>query len=248
MALTFENVTKQFDGTEAPAVRELTFSIGTDESAAIIGPSGAGKTTLLRLASGAIQAEEGRVLVDGSEHRHSGDVALVYQDETLIGRRTALENALVGKLGSYSRLRGLIEPLFPNDTDRAIELLDSAGLGDYIDTRADELSAGERQRVAIVRALLQDSQVLLADEPTANLDPTTSETVLDLLETAAANGALAVVMHDVDLALERFDRVIGVSDGRLQFDRSADRVGTELLSSLFEDHSELPTAPEVNAR
>lgn len=243
--LTFENVTKRFDGTTAPAVQELSFTIEANEPVAIIGPSGAGKTTLLRLASGAIRPDEGRILVDESERRRGGDVALVYQGETLIGRRTALENALVGRLGSCSWLRGLFEPLFPSETDRAIELLESAGLGEYVETRVDELSAGEQQRVAIVRALLQDAAVVLADEPTANLDPSTSETVLDLLDEAATDRALAVVMHDVDLALEQFERVIGISDGRVQFDRATSRVDDDLLGSLFEDRTRESSPPQA---
>lgn len=237
-ALDFENVSKRFDGADEPAVRELTFSIAPDEAVAVVGPSGAGKTTLLRLASGAIRPDDGRVLVDGSSRRRGGDVALVYQGETLVGRRTALENALAGRLGSRSRLRGLIDPLFPSEADRAVELLEAAGIGEHVDTRVDELSAGERRRVTIVRALLQDARVLLADEPTANLDPTTSGTVLELLHTASSDRVLMVVMHDVDLALEWFDRILGVADGRLRFDRASERVDDELLGSLFENRGD----------
>ncbi|UHQ96171.1 phosphonate ABC transporter ATP-binding protein [Natrinema halophilum] len=246
--LSFENVTKRFEGASAPAVRDLSVSIAADESVAVIGPSGAGKTTLLRLAAGAIQPDVGRVSLDGTHHYDNDDVALVYQADTLIGRRTALENSIVGQIGSCSRLRGLIEPFVPSDTDRAIELLEAAGLGEYVYTRADQLSAGERQRVAVVRAVLQNARVLLADEPTANLDPTTSDTIVDLLHQSSADRALMVVMHDVDLALERFDRILGIADGGLAFDRSAERVDDELLEAIFGDDEGQRTKQEAVRR
>ena len=246
--LTFENVTKRFEGVGAPVVRDLSFSIEAGESVAVIGPSGAGKTTLLRLACGAIRPDDGRVLLDGTRYERDGDVAMVYQGETLIGRRTALENALVGRLGSRSRLRGLIDPLFPSEKDRAIDRLEAAGLGEHIDTRADQLSAGERRRVAVVRALLQDARLLLADEPTANLDPTTSEIVLDLIGPSASDRTLMVVMHDVTLALERFERVLGVADGRIRFDTPTDRADEELLATLFADREVETTASLTETR
>lgn len=230
--LEFDGVTKQFAETTVPAVDDVSISIGSGESLAIVGPSGAGKTTLLRLAGGVVEPDSGRITVDGRVPR-PGDAALVYQGGALLGRRTALENALAAQMGSMSRLRGLIEPFYPADDERAVRLLKSVGLGSNVHTRVDRLSAGERERVAIVRALLQDAELLLADEPTANLDPSTSETVLDLLQ-ASRDRTLIAVLHDVDLAFERFDRIVGFADRRIAFDRSSDAVPTELLETLFE--------------
>lgn len=230
--LELDGVRKQFAGTATPAVADVSLSVASGESLAIVGPSGAGKTTLLRLAGGAVQPDSGAITVDDRVPRH-GEAAFVYQGGALLDRRTALENVLAAQMGSRSCLRGLVEPFFPADDETAVRLLDSVGLGSIVHTRVDQLSAGERERVAVVRALVQEARLLLADEPTANLDPSTSETVLDLLQ-AIPDRTLLTVLHDVDLALERFDRIVGFADGRVVFDRSSDAVPTELLDALFE--------------
>lgn len=229
--LTLDRVTKSFDGYSA--VREVSFTVSAGERVAIIGPSGVGKTTLLRLASGAIAPDSGCVSLDG-EPITGGRVALAYHGDTLIGRRSALSNVLVGRIGGLSWWRGLLEPIAPAEPDPAFALLEAMGMADKTDARVDSLSGGERQRIALARALLQDAPVLLADEPTTNLDPTTSETVLDVLDASVADRVLVAVLHDTDLARKRFDRVIGVADGRIQFDQPARSVSDGRLHHLFE--------------
>lgn len=241
--LRFDAVTKRFAGMEMPAVADVSVALSAGESVAIVGPSGAGKTTLLRLASGALEPDSGTISINGEGQLTRRDTALIYQDQALINRRSALANALVGTLGSQSRLRGLLEPLYPREraADRAVTLLERAGLGDQIHTRVDQLSSGERQRVACVRALLQDSRLLLADEPTANLDPATSRAILELVAAFQDERPLVVVMHDIELALESFERVIGFANGRIQFDQPTTQVSDSDLERLFED-GQLPAA------
>lgn len=228
--LTLDRVTKSFDGYSA--MREVSFTVTSGERVAIVGPSGAGKTTLLRLASGAIAPDSGRVSLDGEPV--DGRVALAYHGDTLIGRRSALSNVLVGRIGGLSWWRGLLEPLIPAKSDPAFELLEAMGMADKANARVDSLSGGERQRIALARALIQDAPVLLADEPTTNLDPKTSKTVLDVLDASVAGRVLVAVLHDTDLARERFERVIGVADGRIQFDQPAWSVSDNRLDRLFE--------------
>lgn len=233
--LVFDGVTKAFDGHQA--VRDLSFTVTAGERVAIIGPSGAGKTTLLRLAGGTIAPDSGRIAL-GGEPISGSRVALAYHGETLIGRRSALANVLVGRLSALSWWRGLLEPLVPRTPEPALALLDTMGLADKTDTRTDTLSSGERQRVALARALVQDTPVLLADEPTTNLDPKTSDTVLNVLDAVVGDRTLLTVLHDTDRACERFERVIGLAEGHIQFDRPADSVTDGCLDALFDRERE----------
>lgn len=228
--LVFDGVTKRFDGD--PAVSDVSFHVTAGEHVAIVGPSGAGKTTLLRLAGGAIRPDSGTVSLD-SEPIRGHHTTHVYQGHTLIDRRTALANVLTGSVGSLSWLRGFLEPLAPTDPEPALALLDAVGLRHKADARVDSLSAGERQRVALARALMHDAPVVLADEPTANLDPNSRSNVIDVLDEAVGDRVLVTVLHEVGLALDRFDRIIGLADGRIHFDAPAAAVTDGQLDDLF---------------
>lgn len=234
--LQFDGVTKRF-GEEA-VVADVSFTVEAGEQVAVVGRSGAGKTTLLRLANGSLRPDEGRIRIDGRPVSAS-DIALAYQGETLIEHRSALENVLSGKIGRLPWWRGLFEPLFPRTPEPARELLAAVGLNTHVHSRVDTLSAGQRQRVAFARALIQDAPVLLADEPTANLDPSTRERVIETLQSVVDDRLLVTVLHDIDLALERYERVIGLREGRVVFDESTETVTDAMLGSLFE--SERPT-------
>jgi phosphonate transport system ATP-binding protein len=239
--LRFDGVSKSFDGE--PALRDVSFSVDADEQVALVGPSGAGKTTLLRVANGSVQADSGRVTFDGTVAT-SDDIALAYQGDTLVDRRTALANVLHGRVGECSWWRGLLEPLAPSDPEPALELLDAVGLRGKAGVRVDSLSAGERQRVAFARALVQDAPAVLADEPTANLDPASRANVLDVLASLTADRILLTVLHDIDLALERYDRLVGMADGRVHFDESPDAVTEAMLSDLFAAGASTPGGDE----
>ncbi|MFB6224540.1 MAG: phosphonate ABC transporter ATP-binding protein [Haloarcula sp.] len=228
--LLLDGVTKQFDGKRA--LSDVTLRITSGERVAIVGPSGAGKTTLLRLVSGAIQPDSGTITLDGNRLRNE-DVTLAYQGNTLVDRRSALANILTGGVGSLSWLRGFLEPLAPRNPEPALELLDAVGLAEKAESRVDTLSAGERQRVAFARALMQDAHVVLADEPTANLDPSSRSNVIDILNRTISDRILVTVLHETDLARERFDRLVGIADGRIHFDEPGSAVTDDQLKELF---------------
>jgi putative ABC transport system ATP-binding protein len=180
---------------------------------AVIGPSGSGKTTLLHLVAGIAAPRAGRVVTDGVEVTGLDDAArrafrirrigLVFQEFELLEYLNVLDNILL-PYRIHPALR-----LDPAVRERARALAGSVGIGDKLGRFADRLSQGERQRVAVCRALLAEPPLLLADEPTGNLDPANKDRVLDiLLDHARQSGAtLLTVTHDRDL-LERFDRVI----------------------------------------
>jgi phosphonate transport system ATP-binding protein len=195
------------------------------------------------LASGAVAPDSGSGLRDG-EHLSTADVAHAYPGDTLVGRRTALANVLVGGSSTHSWWRGLIEPLAPRDPSPALELLDRVGVADRAAARADALSAGERQRVAFARALMQDAPVIVADEPTANLDPSSRTTVLEVLDVVAGDRMLITVLHDMDLAVTHYDRIVGVADGTVRFDRPADELTTSGLRDTFDQQRGDPPAEE----
>lgn len=240
-ALVFDSVTYSFD--EEPVLQDVSFRAAAGDHVAVVGPSGAGKTTLLRLANRSLRPDSGRILLDGDPVA-SGDVALAYQSDTLVDRRTALANVLVGRLGNLPWWRGLVEPLVPRNPDPAVEILSALGLSDEADVRVDELSAGERQRVSVARAVMQDAPVVLADEPTANLDPSTRAQVIDLLGDLVGERPLVTVLHDVALAREQFDTVVGLADGRVQFVTAGSDVTDPMLSALFDDAGESDTASD----
>ncbi|MBI2216406.1 MAG: ABC transporter ATP-binding protein [Candidatus Rokubacteria bacterium] len=198
-------------------LRGVTVEIGAGEVVALVGASGVGKSTLLHLLGGLDQPSAGRVLFEGEDlfargeaalvryRRH--DVGFVFQFYNLLGEMTAIENAMIPALLARRPIREARE--------RAEAALAEVGLADRLHHRPGELSGGEQQRVAIARALVNGPKLLLADEPTGNLDPKTSEVVFDLfLRLSAERGlALAFATHNMDLA-RRAERSYRLVEGR----------------------------------
>ena len=199
------------------ALRVPALSIARGERAAVIGPSGSGKTTLLNLIAGIARPQAGRVITVGHDlsdldegavrNFRVENIGLVFQEFELLEYLDVLENVLLPYRVNSSLSLG------PSVRERAESILASVGIGDKRDRYPDQLSQGERQRVAVCRALLVKPRLLLADEPTGNLDPANKGKVLDILvDYAEANDAtLVTVTHDSDL-LARFERVIDFRD------------------------------------
>ena len=200
------------------AVRDVDLAIGAGEAAAIVGPSGSGKTTLLQLLGALDRPSTGEILFEGQDIARSGDGALgklrlrtfgfVFQQFNLIPTLTAAQNVEIALAPSGMEAR--------ERRDAVLGLLDSVGLAPRADHVPSKLSGGEQQRVAIARALANEPHVLLADEPTGNLDSETGSEIIDLLLRLSAEGrrTVIVVTHDVDIA-GRAGRVIRMRDGRL---------------------------------
>jgi ABC-type lipoprotein export system ATPase subunit len=194
-------------------------NVATGEKLAVIGPSGSGKTTLLNLVAGIITPQKGRVQVAGSEVSTLGDagrrnfritqIGFVFQDFGLLDYLNVLDNILHPyRITSALGLTGEVR-------ERAVQLAEQMGIGDKLRRHADNLSQGEKQRVAICRALLPAPKLILADEATGNLDPRNKDHILDLLfRSIEEHGAtLLAVTHDHEL-LPRFDRVVDFLDFR----------------------------------
>jgi len=233
--------------SRAGAVRALdgvTLAIAGGERVALLGPSGAGKSSLLKLfnatarpTAGAIRFEGRRLAaLAGSDLRAvRRRIGTVFQQPSLVPSLTALQNALCGHLGSWSLARSLRALLAaaPSDTRVALAALKTVGLLDKAAARADELSGGQQQRVAIARVLVQDPEVVLTDEPFASLDPGLTAQLADLLLHVAQGRTLIAALHDVELALAHFPRIVGLRGGRVAFDAKAAEVSPQMLRELY---------------
>jgi phosphonate transport system ATP-binding protein len=173
---------------------ELGFRIGAGEVVALLGPSGAGKTTLFRCLTRLVEADAGEIrlfgrsvseMAPGELRLARRNIGLVFQQHNLIRRRTAFGNVLAGRLGHVPLWRAAVKYFCETDRQRAFAALDRVNLLDVAHRRADQLSGGQQQRVAIARVLAQESQVILADEPVASLDPAAAVSVLSLLRDIA---------------------------------------------------------------
>ena len=214
--ITIRSLEFRYPGTDF-LLRIPDFRLGTQEKVAVIGPSGSGKTTLLNLVAGILVPEQGTVQCGGSDISALSDAArrdfrisrigFVFQDFELLEYLNVLDNVL-----HPYRITGALK-LTRAVRERAGDLLQQMGLGDKLGRGVERLSQGEKQRVAICRALLPSPQLVLADEATGNLDPRNKGHILDLLfEAVEAHGAsLLAVTHDHEL-LPRFDRTVDFND------------------------------------
>src|SRR6266851_1526698 len=235
------------DGTVA--VDGISLTVGAGEQIAVIGPSGAGKTTLFRLLNLTLRPTEGTVILDGRDAATLSDAELrrlrtrigtIYQQHNLVGRLRVVHNVLAGNLGRWSALTALASLVRPRGVDEAARALQQVGMPEKLYARTDELSGGQQQRVAIARVLVQDPDIILADEPVSSVDPSLAVTIVTLLCDLARETRKTLLMnlHSVDLALRYFSRIVAVRDGRVWFDLPPDQVTEDLLQGLYAGHQD----------
>jgi len=243
-----DGISKRFGRVQALAPLSITISQG--ERVALAGPSGSGKTTLLYLLAGIIQPDTGKLLLAGQDlarqrpgKEKAGLVGLIHQQYDLVPHLPVLHNVLAGRLGQWSLVRSLISLVWPQDRDVAEAALAQMGIADKIYERTSHLSGGEQQRVAIARLMVQESRIILADEPVSSLDPVRAEDMLEILTALAGDKGKALVasIHSPNLMRKHFSRVIGLREGRLEFDIPASDVTGQVLERLYElEQSEAP--------
>jgi phosphonate transport system ATP-binding protein len=241
------DVTKRFSGKATLALDRVSAKIPSGQFVAVVGRSGAGKTTLLRCLSGATPISDGVVLIGGVDlgglrgaalRAHRARVGMIYQQFNLVRRLRVLDNVLIGRLPHLSRWRrlaALLRAFEASERERALRCLDHVGLVDRVWQRADTLSGGEQQRVAIARLLAQDARVVLADEPVASLDLANGRLVMETLRRIARGAGLTVVatLHHVDYARRYADRVVALKDGRVVFDGPPAGLSDAALFEIF---------------
>jgi cell division transport system ATP-binding protein len=225
--IRFVKVSQRYPSSTAPALEDLTFHVGRGEFVFLTGHSGAGKSTVLKLMYAEERPVTGDVRVSGfavptlrrdEVPRLRRRLGIVFQDFRLLEDRTASENVAFAL-----EVTGARADVIPA---RVRRVLDQVGLGPKADAFPRELSGGEQQRVAIARALVNDPPVLLADEPTGNLDERATRGVFDLLrEINEAGTVVLMATHDLDLVRNAGHRILELRDGRLVFDSAADLGG-----------------------
>jgi len=241
--LRVETLTKVYR-TGDKALSEVSFEVPKGQVVGLIGPSGAGKSTLIRCVNRLVEPTSGRVLLNDLDitrlrssdlRRARRRIGMIFQEFALVERLTVMENVLSGRLGYVPFWRSFTRRFPGQDIAKAFRLLDRVGLTQHADKRADALSGGQRQRVGIARALEQDPELLLIDEPTASLDPKTSRQIMRLIvEICRESGLPAIInIHDVVLAQQFADRIIGLQAGRVVFDGPPAALTHEALTRIY---------------
>ena len=233
--IEIKNIQKTYyrgDGTPVPALADVSFSIADGEFVTIRGKSGSGKSSLLNIIGCLDTPTAGSYLLAGEDvsgyddqqrsHLRCRRIGFVFQSFNLLPRTTALENVEVPALYSDA----------PIDRERARELLERVGLGERADHFVTELSGGEQQRVAIARALMNDPPLLLADEPTGNLDSAAGESIMALITELNNDGQTVVIVTHDEATAAYAKRELLIQDGTIAYDRvKHDRDDAEVASS-----------------
>ena len=226
------------------ALKGIELEVPDDQVMALIGPSGAGKSTLIRCVNRLVEPTSGSVFLNDVELTRLGQrqlrharrrMGMIFQEYALVERLTVMENVLSGRLGYVGFWRSWFRWFPQADIDEAFRLLERVGLDDLVDKRADELSGGQRQRVGICRALIQNPDVLLVDEPTASLDPKTSRQIMRLICELCAEQKLSAIVniHDVMLAQMFAERIVGLQQGTIVYDGPPDELSAEVLTRIY---------------
>ncbi|HEX2113143.1 MAG TPA: phosphonate ABC transporter ATP-binding protein [Alphaproteobacteria bacterium] len=243
------------------ALRQVNLSFAPGEFVVILGPSGAGKSTLLRCINRLTTPSEGEVIINGASFASNArdlrmlrrKVAMIFQQHNLVKRLSVLKNVLVGRMADLPPLLTILQ-LFPEtDVRIAMHCLEQVNLVHKATNRADRLSGGEQQRVGIARALAQQPQVMLADEPVASLDPKTSRVVLNYLKQSCKESNIAVLcnLHQIDYALEFGERIVGLSGGEVVYDGLPVGVTADVIRRIYpglDDPNILDAASRIHER
>lgn len=241
--LSLEDITVTFAG--AAALEDVTLRVEPGESLAVIGTSGAGKSTLFRTLTRSVALTGGRVVVGGRDlytlsrgelREVRRKIGSIHQSYNLIPQLSAGVNAALGEvggMGGLGTLRALLAGPDAGLAGRARNALERVGLIEKVEAKTAELSGGQQQRVAVARLLVQNPNIILADEPFAAVDPVTTERVLEsLLELNREGVTLLVNLHDVEIA-RRFPRIVALRDGRVSFDDPPEHLTDERLARIY---------------
>ena len=241
--LVVEGLTCRF-GAKA-AVDNASFSVTPGSFVGVIGRSGAGKSTLLRTINRLTPATEGRILFNGVDvtalrgkelRQWRARSAMIFQQFNLVGRLDVLTNVLMGRLSEVPFWRSLAQLWPEEDVAIAMSALDQFDMAALAAQRADQLSGGQQQRVAIARAMVQQPEIILADEPIASLDPRNTKIVMDALLRINKHFGITVLcnLHSLDLARSYCDRLLGVAAGKIVFDGAPAELTEHIARELYD--------------
>ena len=254
--LKLSALTKRYD-TGDLALNQVDLEIPDAQVLALIGPSGAGKSTLIRCVNRLVEPTSGSATLNDINltklssralRKSRRKMGMIFQEYALVERLTVMENVLSGRLGYVGFWRSYFRKFPKDDIKEAFRLLDRVGLLEMADKRADELSGGQRQRVGICRALIQDPDLLLVDEPTASLDPKTSRQIMRLInELCSERGLTAIInIHDVLLAQMFAQRIVGLANGEVVYDGKPEGLTPEVLTQIYGEEDCTATIEKVD--
>ncbi len=241
--LRIEHLTKIYDNG-VRALDDLSFEVPDGQFLVIIGLSGSGKSTLLRCINRLIEPTEGRIEWNGIEITDATDeelrqirrrIGMIFQHFNLVKRAPVMTNVLAGRLGYTNPMWSFVNHFSAEDKRKALEKLERVGIREKAMIRADQLSGGQQQRVGIARALMQEPELMLADEPVASLDPATSHSVMKYLELLNKEDGITILcsLHFLSLARAYADRIIALKDGRMEFDGHPDEIDDERFRDIY---------------
>ena len=241
--LRLQGLVKQYR-TGDRALKGVDLEVPDGQVMALIGPSGAGKSTLIRCVNRLVEPTAGKIWLNdveltglgpGALRRARRRMGMIFQEYALVERLSVMENVLSGRLGYVGFWRSYFRKFPQSDIDEAFRLLARVGLDHMVDKRADELSGGQRQRVGIARALIQNPELLLVDEPTASLDPKTSRQIMRLICELCAERRLSAIIniHDVMLAQMFAQRIVGLQQGEIVYDGPSDGLTADVLTQIY---------------
>ena len=241
--IIFDNVSKTY-GNGVKGLDHINLTIEDGEFVSIIGLSGAGKSTLLRSINRLNDVSEGEITINGVSVTKAGKkklrqirrkIGLISQNFNLVKRSTVQKNVLSGRLGYYSTWKSILGLFSKEDYERTTDALERVGLLDKLHTRCDELSGGQQQRVSIARTLVQQADIILADEPVASLDPVTTQKIMkDLQNINQSMGKTVIVnIHSVELARTFSTRIIALKAGKMVFDGKPEELTDQKLIEIY---------------
>jgi phosphonate transport system ATP-binding protein len=246
--LSVENLTKTYDN-KVLALDNVSFQVPDKQFLVVIGLSGSGKSTLLRCINRLVQPTSGRVVWNGVDVTAAPQedlrqirrrIGMIFQQFNLVTRSSVLTNVLSGRLGYVNPAWSLVNRFPKEDVRRAIQKLDRVGIADKAHNRADELSGGQQQRVGIARALMQEPELMLADEPVASLDPVLAHSIMQYLEQINKEDGVTVIcsLHFLDLVQRYADRVVALKGGKLVFEGLPHEIDDERFKAIYGEEAE----------
>jgi phosphonate transport system ATP-binding protein len=246
--LEIKNLTKIYEGG-TQAIDNVSFTVKPGEFLAIIGLSGSGKSTLLRCINRLIEPTEGQIIWKGEDITAASQdemlrirrkIGMIFQHFNLVSRSRVITNVLAGRLGYVNPAMSLVNRFPKSDLDMAIKQLDRVSIADQAYKRADELSGGQQQRVGIARAMMQEPEIILADEPVASLDPVLAHSIMQHLETINKEDGVMVLcsLHFLDLVHRYADRAVALNDGKLMFDGTPEEIDDAKFKEIYGKEAE----------
>jgi phosphonate transport system ATP-binding protein len=241
--LAVRNLTKIYEGGVL-ALNRVSFQVPEGQFLAIIGLSGSGKSTLLRCINRLIEPTEGQVIWNGVDVTAASPqelrlirrkIGMVFQNFNLVYRSKVITNVLSGRLGYINPAWSLLNRFSKEDVQKALRQLERVGIADKAYQRADELSGGQQQRVGIARALMQDPEMILADEPVASLDPVLAHSIMRYLEQINKEDGVTILcsLHFLDLVHRYADRVIALNNGNLVFEGLPQEIDDQKFKEIY---------------